>query len=107
MERTRRALLPAGAIAQTSATPLEVVRTKLLGGRHGQNVGQVVKHLNRKSGKDWPVKQTSGSFGVNVLRVAIQKSVEVRRGPAQGPSCCGTGWGCHMSSFLGDILPAD
>jgi hypothetical protein len=79
-----------------------VVRTKLLGGRHGQNVGQVVQHLNRKSGKDWPVKQTSGSFGVNVLRVAIQKGVEVRRSPAQVPSCCQTGWVATWATVLGD-----
>lgn len=55
-----------------------MVRTKLLGGRAGDNVKEVVKTLNRTKGRNWPVQQTTGSFGINVLRVALTKSVEVR-----------------------------
>lgn len=69
--------LAVGAIAQSAATPLEVVRTKLLGGRAGENVKEVVATMNRQKGRDWAIKQTSGSFGTNVLRVALTKSVEV------------------------------
>lgn len=65
----------AGAVSRTAVAPLETLRTHLMVGSNGKNVGEVFSNILENEG--W-----RGLFrgnGVNVLRVAPSKAIEVRR----------------------------
>ncbi|MCO5573022.1 hypothetical protein L7F22_026786 [Adiantum nelumboides] len=65
----------AGAVSRTAVAPLETIRTHLMVGSGGRTVGDVFQHIMHNEG--W-----QGLFrgnGVNVIRVAPSKAIEVSK----------------------------
>ncbi|KAJ7515311.1 hypothetical protein O6H91_22G010100 [Diphasiastrum complanatum] len=63
----------AGAVSRTAVAPLETIRTHLMVGSAGKSIGAVFSHIIETEG--W-----QGLFrgnGINVLRVAPSKAIEV------------------------------
>lgn len=65
----------AGGVAGTLITPLDIVKTRVLAGRGGHSVGQVVNRVTQVEGIQ---SLMQGSFTISTIRTALDKGVQVR-----------------------------
>jgi len=64
----------AGGVAGTLITPLEIIKTRVMGGQGGRTIGQVVHRVTEVEGVQ---SVLSVSFSIGILRSALDKGVQV------------------------------
>ncbi|KAG0626772.1 hypothetical protein M758_2G150500 [Ceratodon purpureus] len=63
----------AGGVAGTLITPLEIIKTRVMGGQGGRTVGQVVKKVTQEEGVQSVMQ---GSLSISIIRTALEKGVQ-------------------------------
>ena len=61
-------------MAGTLITPLEIIKTRVMGGQGGRTVGQVVNRVTQEEGIQSVMLM---SFSISVIRTALDKGVQV------------------------------
>jgi len=63
----------AGGVAGTLVTPLEIIKTRVMGGQGGRTVGQVIHRVTEVEG----IKSVlGGSLTISIIRTALDKGVQ-------------------------------
>lgn len=61
-------------MAGTLVTPLEIIKTRVMGGQGGRTIGQVVNRVTQVEGVQ---SVMNASFTISIIRTAIDKGVQV------------------------------
>ena len=64
----------AGGVAGTLITPLEIIKTRVMGGQGGRTVGQVVNKVTQVEGVQSVMQ---GSFSISIIKTALEKGIQV------------------------------
>lgn len=64
----------AGGVAGTVIIPLDIVKTRVLAGRGGHSVGQVVNSITQVEGVQSVMQ---GGFTISTIRTALDRGVQV------------------------------
>ncbi|KAG0587828.1 hypothetical protein KC19_2G194400 [Ceratodon purpureus] len=63
----------AGGVAGTLITPLEIIKTRVMGGQGGRTVGQVVNKVTQVEGVQSVMQ---GSFSISIIKTALEKGIQ-------------------------------